>query len=73
MVEIGAFRVLMRTRLNIEPYFPLKLTKVGFILIGPNSKVEPKISQLSITSSELDLKAGFKELRPELKLLNRGL
>ena len=36
MVEIGAFRVLMRTRLNIEPYSPLKQTKVGFIFIGPD-------------------------------------
>ena len=37
MVVIGAFRVFMRTRLNIEPYSPLKPTKVGFIFIGPNS------------------------------------
>ena len=37
MVGIGAFRVLIRTRLNIEPYSPLKLTKVGFIFIEPNS------------------------------------
>ena len=41
MVEIGAFRVFMRTKLNIEPYCPLKPTKVGlklgFIFIGPNS------------------------------------
>ena len=37
IVGIGAFRVLMRTRLNIEPYSPLKPTKVGFIFIGPNS------------------------------------
>ena len=38
MVGIGAFRVFMRTRLNIEPYYsPLKPTKVGFIFIGPNS------------------------------------
>ena len=37
MVRIGALRVLMRTRLNIEPYSPLKPTKVGFIFIGPNS------------------------------------
>ena len=37
MVEIGAFRVFMRTRLNIEPYSPLKPIKVGFIFIGPNS------------------------------------
>ena len=29
--------VFMRTRLNIEPYSPLKPTKVGFIFIGPNS------------------------------------
>ena len=37
MVGIGAFRVFLRTRLNIVYYFPLKPTKVGFIFIGPNS------------------------------------
>ena len=37
MVGIGAFLVFMRTSLNIEPYSPLKPTKVGFIFIGPNS------------------------------------
>ena len=38
MLRIDAFRVLMRTRLNIDPYSPLKPTKVGFIsLHGPNS------------------------------------
>ena len=37
MVGIGTFRVLIRTRLNMEPYSPLKPTKVGFIFIGPNS------------------------------------
>ena len=37
MVGIGAFWVLMKTRLNIEPYSPLKPTKVGFIFIGPYS------------------------------------
>ena len=37
MVGIGAFRVFMRTRLNIELYSPLKPTMVGFIFIGPNS------------------------------------
>ena len=37
MVGIGAFPVFMRTRRNIEPYSPLKPTKVGLILIGPNS------------------------------------
>ena len=37
MEGIGAFRVFMRTILNIEPYSPLKPTKVGFIFIGPKS------------------------------------
>ena len=37
MVEIIAFWVFMRTRLNIEPYSPLKPIMVGFIFIGPNS------------------------------------
>ena len=37
MVGIGAFRVLMRIRPNIETYSPLKPTKVGFIFIGANS------------------------------------
>ena len=37
MAGIGAFRVFMQTRGNIEPYSPLKPTKVGFIFIGPNS------------------------------------
>jgi len=37
MVGIGVFPVFMRTILNIEPYSPLKLSKVGFIFIGLNS------------------------------------
>ena len=37
MERIGAFRGFMRARLNIEPYSPLKPTKVGFILIWSNS------------------------------------
>ena len=37
MVRIVAFRVFIRTRLNIEHYSPLKPTKVGFIFIGPNN------------------------------------
>ena len=37
MVGIGTFRVLMRKSLNIQPFSPLKPTKVGFIFIGPNS------------------------------------
>ena len=35
MVGIDAFRFFMRTRFNIEPYSPLKPTKVGYIFIGP--------------------------------------
>ena len=37
MVGIAAFRVFMKPRLKIEPYSPLKPTKVGFIFIGHNS------------------------------------
>ena len=39
MVGIGAVRVFMRTRLNIEPYSQSSLNpiKVGFIFIGQNS------------------------------------
>ena len=37
MAGIGAFRVFMRTKRNLDSYSPLKPTKVGFILIGPNS------------------------------------
>ena len=32
----------MRTILNIDPYSPLKPTKVGFIFIGPNSLSQAK-------------------------------
>ena len=68
---LAKFLVFMRTRFNIDPYSPLKPTKVSFIF------TESKIFQLSITwrtlSSELGLKVGFKELRLEPKFLNRGL
>ena len=37
MAVIGAFRVFMRTRRNIEPLSPIKPTKVDIIFIGPNS------------------------------------
>ena len=37
MVGISAFWVFMRTRRNIEPYSPLKPTKVGIIFIKSNS------------------------------------
>ena len=40
MVGIGAFRVFMRTRLNFEPYSPLKPTMVGFISLGLTPQVE---------------------------------
>ena len=77
MVGIGAFWVFMRTRLNIQSYSTLKPTKVGFIFIGPNSLVEPKSLQLSITwhklSLELGRRLGLKELQLEPKFLNRGL
>ena len=74
----------MRTRRNIEPYSPLKPTKVGFILIGPNSlsRVEDlaavnQVTRAVVLSLDLGLilgfKVGFKELRLEPKLLNRGL
>ena len=42
MVGIGAFPVFMRTRRNIEPYSPLKPTKVGFIFIATNSLSRPE-------------------------------
>ena len=81
MLGIGAFRVLMRTRLNIEPYFPLKPTKVVFIFIGPNSlsRAEDFSPVNHVTQAivklgrRLGLKVGFKELRLEPKFLNRGL
>ena len=67
--------------LNIAHYSPLKPTKVGFIFNRPNSLIEPKILQLSITWRKLSfelgrrsgLKVGFQELLLEPKFLNRGL
>ena len=57
MVEIGAFRVFMRTRLNIKPYSPLKPTKVGFIFIGPNS-MSRAVELVSGLGRRLGLKVG---------------
>ena len=37
MVGIDAFRIFMRTILNIKPYVPLTPTKVGFMFSGPYS------------------------------------
>ena len=75
MVGIDAFWVFMRTILKIEPYSPLKPTKVSFIFISLTPYVEPKILQLSISRrkllQELGLKVRFKKLW--LKFLNCGL
>ena len=85
MLGIGAFRVFMGTRLNIEPYSPLKPIKVGFIFIRPNSLSRAEDlaavnhwtqAVVRVGSKIGSIKVGFKELRLELlelKLLNRGL
>ena len=63
--------------LNIEPYSSLKPTKVGFIFIGPNSlsRAEDIAAVNHVTQAvvRVGFKVGFKELRLEPKLLNRGL
>ena len=77
MIGIGAFQVLMRTRLNIKHYSPLKQTKVGFIFF--KSSIRSRSCQSRYTSCRqrlglrLGFKAGLKKLQPEPKLLNRGL
>ena len=80
MVGIGAFPVFIRTRRNIESYSPLKPIKVGFIFIGPNSLSRAEdlaavnhVTQAVVIVGSKILKVGFKELRLEPKLLNRGL
>ena len=84
MVEIGAFGIFMRTRLNIEPFSdsPLKPTKIGFIFIGPNTLGQAEylaaVSHVTqavvrVGSKILVPKVGFKELRLEPKFLNCGL
>ena len=77
MVGIGAFPVFMRTRRNIEPYSPLKPTKVGFIFIGPYSlsRAEDLAAVNHVTQAVVKVgsKIGFKELRLKPKFLNRGL
>ena len=63
MVGIGAFRVLIRTRLKIEPNSPLKPTKVGFIFIGPNSlsqaKDLPAVNHVAQAVVRVGSKIGF--------------
>ena len=77
MVRIGAFRVFIRTRLNIKPYSSLKPTKVGFIFIGPNSLSRAKdltaVNHVTQAVVVLGLIVGFKELWLKPKFLNRGL
>ena len=68
MVSIGAFRVFIRTRFTIEPYSPLKPTKVGFIFIGPNSlsraedlaAVNHVTQAFVIVGSKIGLKSGLR-------------
>ena len=61
MVGIGAFRGLMKTRLNIEPYSPLKPTKVGFFSL---SRAEDLAAVNHVTQAVVRVgsKIGFKEL-----------
>ena len=75
MLSIRAFRVFIKTRFDIEPYSPLKRTKVGFIFIGPNSlsRAEDLAAVNHVTQAvvrvgrRLGLKVGFKDLRLEPK------
>ena len=60
MVGIGAFRVFMRTRLKIEPYSPLKPTKVGFIFIGPNSLIRAEDLAAVIHVTQAVIRVGSK-------------
>ena len=62
MVEVGTFRVFMRTRLNIELYSPLKPTKVSFIFIRPNTLSRAKelsyVNHVTQTVVRVGLKIG---------------
>ena len=60
MVGIGTFRVFLKLRLNIEPYSPLKPSKVGFIFIGPNylSRAEDLVDVNCITQARVGSKIG---------------
>ena len=62
----------MSTILNIEPYSPLKPTKVGFISIVPNSFGRAE-DLAAVKCWRLGLKVGFRKLRLKPKFLNRGL
>ena len=68
--RISGFALMRKnSKLSNEHYYPLKPTEVGFIFRSRSCQ--------SLESSELvlrlSLKAGFKELRLEPKLLSRGL
>ena len=73
MVGINGFWDLIEKNSTLR----LKPTKAGFILLGPNSvkmslKAGPcRYKQSSASILKLSPKLGFKELRPEPKLLNR--
>ena len=62
MVGIGASRVFMRTRLNIEPYSLLKPTKVGFIFIRSNSlsRAEDLAAVNHVTEVRVGSKSGLR-------------
>jgi len=51
MVGIDAFRVFMRTILNIEPYSPLKPTTVGFIFINSLSRAKDLVAVNNVTQA----------------------
>ena len=68
MVKIGGFLGLIRIRLNIETYSPLKPTNVGYIFIGPNfvSRAEYLAAVNQVTQAVV--KVGSK-----IEALNLGL
>ena len=64
MVGIGAFRVFMRTRFNIESNSLSRAEDLAAV---------NHVTQAVVIVGSKILKVGFKELRLEPKLLNRGL
>ena len=66
MVGIGAFRVFIRTRFNIEPNSLSRAEDLAAV----NHVTQAVVSALG---RRLCLIVGFKELRLESKFLNRGL
>ena len=60
MVGIDTFRVFIRTRLNNEPYSPLKPNKVVFIFIEPNSLSRTEDLAAVNHVTQVDSKIGSK-------------